>query len=124
MALKKTVTAILTDKPIAAAGETLLTDCLELDLDAAVQVEIEVAITYGATATAGAVVRVWGAAATGVYTTDPIDEFPLPFTPGAPEKISFQTRASPRFMKVTVLNEDDAVAASTVTVTATVQAVV
>jgi len=124
MALKKTVTAILTDKPIAAAGETLLTDCLELDLDAAVQVEIEVAITYGATETAGAVVRVWGAAVTGVYTTDPIDEFPLPFTPGASEKISFQTRASPRFMKVTVQNEDDAVAASTVTVTATVQAVV
>ncbi len=124
MALKKTVTTILSDKPIAADGETLLVDCTELDLDAAVQVEIEVAITYGATATAGATVRVWGAAATGTYTTDPIDEFPLPFTAATSEKISFQTRASPRYMKVSVLNEDDAVAASAVTVTATVQAVV
>ncbi|MFA7121386.1 MAG: hypothetical protein WC277_07880 [Bacilli bacterium] len=123
MALVKTVTAILSDKPIAADTETLLADCTEIDLDAAVQVEVEVAITYGATATAGATVRVWGAATTGVYTTDPIDEFPLAFTAGATKKISFQTRASPRFMKVSVLNEDPAVAASAVTVTATIQTV-
>ncbi len=123
MALKKTVTTILSNKPIAAAAETLLADCTELDLDAAVQVEIEVAITYGATATKGAVVRVWGAAATGVYTTDPIDEFALPFAAGTLRKASFQTRASPRYLKVTILNEDPAVAASGVTVTATIQAV-
>ncbi len=123
MGLAKTVTAVLSNVTIAADTETLLSACTELDLDAAVQVEIEVAATYGATATAGATVRIWGAAATGAYTTDPIDEFALPFTAGATIRESFQTRASPRFMKITVLNEDPAVAATAVTVKATVQAV-
>ena len=123
MGLAKTVTAILSGATVAADAESTLGSCTELDLDAAVQVEIEVAATYGATATAGAIVRVWGAAVTAEYTTDPIDEFALPFTAGATVRESFQTRASPRFMKVTALNEDPAVAVTAVTVTATVQAV-
>ena len=122
MALKKTVTTILSDVTIAADGETTLGACTELDLDAAVQVEIEVAITYGATATAGAIVRVWAAAATGDYTTTPTDEYALDFAAGATVRESFQTRASPRYMKVSVLNEDPAFAVSAVTAKATVQA--
>jgi len=123
MGLSKTVTTVLSDKPLAASGETLLADCAELDLDAAVQVEVEVAITYGASATKGAVARVWGAATTGAYSTDPIDGFALPFAAGTTKKASFQTRASPRYLKVSVQNLDDAVAASGVTVKTTVQAV-
>jgi len=122
MPLAKTVTAVLSDVTIAADAETLLSACTELDLDAAVQVEIEVAITYGATATAGAIVRVWGAAVTAEYTTAPTDEYALSFTAGATVRESFQTRASPRFMKVTALNEDPAVELI-VTVKATVQVV-
>lgn len=121
MALKKTVTTILSGATAPAAGETALGACTELDLDTALQVEIEVQVTYGATATAGVVARVWAAASTGEYTTAPIDEYALPFGAGATMRISFQTRASPRFMKVTVQNEDPAVAATGVSVTATVQ---
>lgn len=121
MALKKDVETILSGATAPAAGETALGDCTELDLDAALQVEIEVEVTYGATATAGVVARVWAAASTGEYTTAPIDEYALPFGAGATMRISFQTRASPRFMKVTVQNEDPAVAATGVSVTATVQ---
>lgn len=121
MGLAKTVTTILSGATVPADGETTLGACTELDLDAAVQVEVEVVATYGATATAGAIVRVWAAAATGDYTTDPIDEYALSFTAGATIRESFQTRASPRYLKVTVLNEDPAVAVSAVTAKATVQ---
>ncbi len=121
MALKKDVTAILSGATAPAAGETALGACTELDLDTAVQVEIEVQVAYGATATAGVVARVWAAAATGEYTTAPIDEYALPFDAGATVRASFQVRASPRFMKVTVQNEDPAVAATGVSVSATVQ---
>lgn len=121
MALKKDVETILSGATAPAAGETTLGACTELDLDTALQVEIEVQVTYGATATAGVVARVWAAASTGEYTTAPIDEYALPFGAGATMRISFQTRASPRFMKVTVQNEDPAVAATGVSVTATVQ---
>lgn len=125
MALKKDVETILSGATAPAAGETTLGACTELDLDTALQVEIEVQVTYGATATAGVVARVWAAASTGEYTTAPIDEYALPFGAGAGAgatmRISFQTRASPRFMKVTVQNEDPAVAATGVSVTATVQ---
>ena len=123
MALSKTVTTIVTNQTVAAEEETSLANCTELDLDAAVQVEVEVLVTYNATATAGATARVWMAAATGDYGTSPGDECGIPFTAGSTVRYSFQTRASARYMKVTVANEDGSYSATGVTVKATVQTV-
>lgn len=121
MALSKTVSTIVTNQTVAASGETTLANCTELDLDAAVQVEIEVLVTYNATATAGVTARVWMAAVSGDYGTDPGDEFAIPLTASSTVRYSFQTRASARYMKVTVANEDDAYSATGVTVKSTVQ---
>jgi len=123
MALTKTVTTIVTNQDITAKGETTLANCTEIDLETAIQVEIEVLVTHNGTATAGVVARVFFGAVTGDLGTAPGDECGIPFTAGAAVRYSFQTRASPRFMKVTVKNLDENHAATGVTVKATVQTV-
>jgi hypothetical protein len=121
MGLSKTVTTILTGKTAAASDETAIADCTELDLSAAVQIELEANVVYNASGTDAAIVRVWGASSTGDYGDEPIDTFIMPFTAGSTIQHSFQTRASPKYMKVTVSNPDSSYSITGISIISTVQ---
>lgn len=123
MVLSKTVTTIVSGQSADVSGETTLGNCSELSLNEAVQVEIEAVVTYNASATSGAVVRIWAAAVMGTYGDEPIDEFALPFTAGTTVRHSFQTLASPRYIKATVRNLDESHPVTAISVMATVQSV-
>lgn len=123
MTVSKTVTTILGNKTAAPSSATLLADCTELDLSDAISVEIEAEMTFNAGATAGATVQVWAGAATSVYASDPIDEFPVAADAGSTVRVSFQVRASPKYLKVSVENLDESSVLTAITVKSTVQAV-
>jgi len=92
----------------AASGNTSLANATAIDGSALVALGIYVQCLYNASATAGAVVKVYGGRHGDYLGVDPVQECEIPFVAGAAKSAVFSVLTGHKAYKVVVFNLDTA----------------
>ena len=84
--------------------ETTKETCSELNLAETVALYVEAELTYDASATFPAVIKIYGSTRSGIYSTESIYEFRMPFTPGASIIFGQSIPCTSHYLKATIQN--------------------
>lgn len=108
MAFAKTVATHVSNQTVAEATEYALSSITATDCSAALMADVEGVCTYHASATAGAVVRVYASSDNSNWGSSPVETLTLPFTANTTKRWSKTIIPSAKYIKATIYNSDAA----------------
>lgn len=108
MAFAKTVATHVSNQTVAKATEYALASITATDCTAALIADVEGVCKFHASATAGAVVRVYASSDNSNWGSSPVDSFTMPFAAGTTKRWSKTIIPSAKYLKCTIYNSDAA----------------
>jgi len=108
MALNKSTWQILTLSSLNASTESSLTSCSTIDLSSTIQLALTVEAEYASNASHPVQLRIYTAQGDwNDVDTSPYGYFDNELAPGSVARVTVPICPDPKYMRVTVLNQDD-----------------